>query len=168
MQVTKINNLTLATKQIEVEAKKIDKSYIIHPGAVCIIAIDNDKLILVKQFRETLQDTIVELPAGKIKSGELPIEAAKREMLEETGYICNDLIFVGSYYTTPGFSNQKLTFYFTDNLTKYLKQDVYGEDVDEQITLVLVDVKDFLQNADEIEDLKTIFAKQVINEYYIN
>ena len=97
---------TLSTEQIfngkvvslqvdEVElpnGKRAKREIIKHPGAVAIIAITEDKkIILVEQYRKALERTIVEIPAGKLEKGEEPAECAKRELEEETGYDCETL-----------------------------------------------------------------------------
>jgi ADP-ribose pyrophosphatase len=68
------------------------------PSVICCILNQNDEFILVKQFRQSLEMVTIEMPAGSIENGENPFEAAKREILEETGYCC-DLIKVGKNYS---------------------------------------------------------------------
>ncbi len=60
-----------------------------HPGAVAVLAItEENKMVLVRQYRKALERVLVEIPAGKLEKGEAPIETAKRELEEETGYVC--------------------------------------------------------------------------------
>ena len=68
--------------------KEAFREVIRHPGAVCVVPItDNGEVIFVRQFRYPFSSEIIELPAGKLDKGELPINAAKRELMEETGVI---------------------------------------------------------------------------------
>ena len=82
-----------------------------HPGAVAVLAIRNDKMIVVEQYRKPLGKSEIEIPAGKLDPGELPEAAAMRELEEETGYTTEKLIPLGSYYTSPGFADEIIYVY---------------------------------------------------------
>ena len=93
--------------------KRAKREIIKHPGAVAIIAITEDKkIILVEQYRKALERTIVEIPAGKLEKGEEPAECAKRELEEETGYDCETLELINSLDTSPGFADEIVDVYF--------------------------------------------------------
>ncbi len=156
MRTIKHNNLRICDNN--------KQSYIDHQGAVAVIAIDKGKIVLVKQYRLALNQVILEIPAGKIEANESALDAAKRELHEETGYITDELKFVGKYYTTPGFSNQVLHFYYTDSILKINSQKIYGVDDNEQIKVELVELKKFI-NEKNIIDFKTEYAKKVIYEH---
>lgn len=87
-------------------------------------------------------------------------EAAKRELEEETGYIAKDLELITNMYGSPGFSNEKLTIYFTDQLS----EGTLNLDDDEFVELHKVPVKDIkaLLDSNEVEDAKTIIGLQHI------
>ena len=87
-----------------------------HSGGVVILAVKEDKILLVKQFRYPLREVMFELPAGKLEAGEDPFEAAKRELEEETGYCANKWTNLGYVYTSPGYSNEKLYLYKAEDL----------------------------------------------------
>jgi ADP-ribose pyrophosphatase len=89
-----------------------------HPGAVCVLALLDDKMLVVEQYRKALGRSLVEIPAGKLEPGEDPLEAAKRELEEETGYRCDSLRLVSSFYTSPGFADELLHLYVAENLVK--------------------------------------------------
>ncbi len=164
MQVTRKNNLELVTYNV---AEDEEKTFVMHQGAVAIIAVKDEHIILVKQYRYPIGELLLEIPAGKIESGETALQTAQRELLEETGFQSNNLEYIGEFYTTPGFSNQNLHFYFTDQLTKKVMSDVYGVDSDEEIKVVLMKLDEFV-NGQTIRDMKTEYAKKVINERYSN
>ena len=83
-----------------------------HPGAVATLAItDEEKLILVRQFRKPLEKTTLELPAGKLDPGEAPEVCARRELEEETGYQAGKVEHLVSFYTSPGFADEVLHLY---------------------------------------------------------
>lgn len=88
-----------------------------HPGAVAVVAILNDRLLLVDQYRQAMGRAELEIPAGKLEKGEDPLEAARRELQEETGYTCNKIKLLHSFYTSPGFANEIIHLYVAEELT---------------------------------------------------
>ena len=88
-----------------------------HPGAVAVIALHDNKMIVVEQYRKPLEKSQVEIPAGKLDAGEHPLEAAKRELEEETGYTSESIRHVCSFYTSPGFADELLHLYVAEQLT---------------------------------------------------
>src|SRR5690606_35813809 len=92
--------------------KTSSREIIKHPGAVAVIAItEEEKILLVEQYRKALERTLIEIPAGKLEKGEDPRESAKRELMEETGYTCENLEHITSFYTSPGFANELVHIY---------------------------------------------------------
>src|SRR5262249_24603852 len=80
-----------------------DREIVEHPGAVAIVAVDNDgKVALVRQRREAVREYLLELPAGTLEAGESPLESARRELEEETGLTGGTRRELGAVYTTPG------------------------------------------------------------------
>ena len=128
--------ISLQVDEVELpNGKKAKRELIKHPGAVAIIAItDENKLVLVEQYRKALQRTIVEIPAGKLEKGEEPLECAKRELEEETGYECKSIELVTSFYTSPGFADEIVHVYLATGLTK--KENAAGLDEDEFVNLL--------------------------------
>ena len=134
-----------------------------HPGAVAVIAITDEKrIVLVEQYRKALERTIVEIPAGKLEKGEVPEICAKRELEEETGYECRTLELVTSFYTSPGFADEIVHVYLAKGLTK--KEDAASLDEDEFVNLeeiTLEQAKEYIKEQ-KIFDAKTIFAVQYL------
>ncbi len=144
----------------DIETANGYKSYrevILHNGGVVIVALkDDDKILLVKQYRYPLKSTNLELPAGKLEIGENPDEAAIRELEEETGYRAKTWKSLGYINTTPGICTEKLYLYFAKDLT------FVGEHPDEGEVIKceeykLSDIFDMIKNG-EINDSKTICA----------
>ena len=75
-----------------------------HPGGVAIAALnERDELLMVRQFRYPFRTVLLELPAGKLEPGEIPLEAAKREQKEETGTQAEEYLSLGKYFATPAY-----------------------------------------------------------------
>lgn len=112
----KILNLRVDT--VELENQKYAKREIVeHKGASAIIAInEKNEIILVKQYRKAVEDFLYELPAGLINVAEEPIECALRELREETGYEAQTITKIYEFYSSPGFSNEKIYLFKAENL----------------------------------------------------
>ncbi len=90
-----------------------------HPGAVLIVPLLNkDEVIFIRQFRPVINSYIYELPAGTLEKGEKPIQCAKREIVEETGYAGNRFVKMGKIYPVPGYSTEVITIFKALQLTK--------------------------------------------------
>lgn len=89
-----------------------------HPGAVAVLALIDGKMLVVEQYRKPLERVQVEIPAGKLEPGEDPLEAAVRELEEETGYRAARLTHLQSFSTSPGFAEEVVHLYFADELLK--------------------------------------------------
>lgn len=126
-----------------------------HIGAVCVVPITEDgKVILERQYRYPLDSVITEIPAGKLDSKtEDPLEAAKRELREETGYVAEDWTDIGDFYSAPAYSDELIHMY----LAKGLKKGERDLDEDEFINVIeipLEEAKDAVLKG-EITDAKT-------------
>lgn len=125
-----------------------------HSGGVVILAVQNDEVLTVEQFRYPLKKTSIELPAGKLEKNENPDDAAKRELQEETGYIANEWDSLGYIYTTPGFCDEKLYLYLAQDL-EFVKEK---PDEDEILQAKKTPIKDIYNmiHSGMINDSKTI------------
>ncbi|MDA8226144.1 MAG: NUDIX hydrolase [Desulfitobacterium hafniense] len=86
-----------------------------HPGAVAVVAIKDGKVILVRQYRYPINSETLEIPAGKLESGEEPVICAQRELREETGYR-GSMTHLGTFYTTPGFTDEVMHLFLAKDL----------------------------------------------------
>ena len=126
-----------------------------HPGATAIVPlISPDEVVLIKQFRYCTGKTLWEIPAGTLEPGELPIECAKRELMEETGYAAGKIEPMGGFYTSPGFCTEFLHLFIATELEP-CEADL---DDDEQLTVHRIRIEEALDKIDsgEIVDAKTI------------
>ncbi|WP_077326814.1 NUDIX hydrolase [Virgibacillus siamensis] len=141
------------------DGKTAKRELIKHPGAVAIIPITKDrKIVFVEQYRKPLEKSLVELPAGKLEPGEKPEITAVRELEEETGYTTGSLQFIASFYTSPGFADELMYLYMTEELEP-LKNAVSGDDDEfvELLELTLDEAKQYVREQ-RIHDAKTNYA----------
>jgi len=140
--------------------KTSSREIIKHPGAVAVIAItEEEKILLVEQYRKALERTLIEIPAGKLEKGEDPRESAKRELMEETGYTCENLEHITSFYTSPGFANELVHIYQATGLKQERELQL---DEDEFVSVMEVTYDEALNLVKEqkIFDAKTMYAVQ--------
>lgn len=127
-----------------------------HPGAVAVLAVHEGKMLVVEQYRKPMERSLVEIPAGKLEPGEDPAEAAIRELEEETGFRCESVRPVASFYTSPGFADEILHLYVAEGLT----EGVANPDEDEFLDFSAIDLATAKRYIAEgrIRDAKTIAA----------
>lgn len=134
-----------------------------HQGAVAIIAVTPDqRFLMVEQFRKPLEKQLIEVPAGKLESGEAPDLCALRELEEETGFTTNHLELVTSFYTTPGFCDELIYLYFTDQLVPLEEKKALDEDEFVDLHTMTMEELDQAIVDRRIHDLKTMYAVQLL------
>lgn len=96
------------------------REYIRHVGAACVVPVDADgNIIIEKQFRYPFNAVLTEIPAGKLDSKEEPhLEAALRELKEETGFTAEQMIYLGEFYPTCAYSDEIIHMYLATGLVK--------------------------------------------------
>jgi len=95
-------------------AQNIRREIVFHPGAAAILAFDHEgRVLLEKQYRHAAGQELWEIPAGLINPGETPAEAARRELAEETGWQATFVQPCLVFYTSPGFTNERLYLFHT-------------------------------------------------------
>ena len=119
--------------------------------------IEENKIVLVRQYRFPAKKSLREIPAGKLEEREKPIEGAKRELLEETGYFTKNLKKMAEFFVSPGYSTEYMYLFLAKNLKK--RKQNFSED--EKIEKVKIfSLKEILEMIEEkkIVDEKTILA----------
>ena len=150
---------------IEPNGKEARRDIVRHNGSVVILAVDDSKskkdpmIVLERQYRHAAGQFLWEVPAGKMDAGEKRLPAAKRELLEETGYKAKRWTKLVRYYASPGFLDEWMQVFLAEGLTAGKAQP----EEDEQIELRLVPLSELLKRIDagEILDGKTLVAVQL-------
>ena len=128
-----------------------------HPGSVAIVGVTTDgNVLLLRQSHHAIGRALLGIPAGTLELGETPEACARRELEEETGYRAGQLTQLASYYTSPGYTNERMTIFHAGDC-----EPVEGEiDPDELIrvtTMPLMDVSGLLETGpDQVQDAKTL------------
>lgn len=156
--------IDLQVDEVQLPNGKTSKRELIkHPGAVAVIALTPEgKIVMVEQYRKALEKSIVEIPAGKLEPGEEPIITAARELEEETGYGCETLEHLISFYTSPGFADELVHLYIAKDITRI--EEARELDEDEFVDLIEVTMEEALGLIKEkrIYDAKTAYAVQYL------
>ncbi|MDG6934059.1 MAG: NUDIX hydrolase [Nitrososphaerota archaeon] len=93
--------------------REITYDLVEHPGAVAVLPVTQDgQILLERQYRHALGVSILEIPAGTLEPGEKPVECAKRELIEETGFAAVSIRKLGVIYMAPGYSNEVIHIFF--------------------------------------------------------
>jgi ADP-ribose diphosphatase len=133
-----------------------------HPGAAAVVPFlsspreEDPQILLLKQYRYAAERFLYEIPAGRLSPGESPIDCARRELLEETGCSSEEMAPLLSFYTTPGFTDERISAFMATGLT-------HGEtrhETDEFISVVVLPLSEVLGmiRKGEISDAKTALS----------
>ncbi|MGE5363636.1 MAG: NUDIX hydrolase [Bacteroidota bacterium] len=108
----------LQVDEIEYDSgnKGVRETAIHNGGAVIVPVTEDGKIVMISQYRYPLKQVLLELPAGKLEINEDPMECARRELEEETGYKSANIVKLGSIFTTPGFCTEELHIYMAKDL----------------------------------------------------
>lgn len=146
------------------DGKKGYRELVNHPGGVGIVALtDDNKILMVRQYRKPIEKDIIEIPAGKLEKGEDPLVCGKRELEEETGYRAKEFVSLGYLYPSPGFANEVTHLYLAWGLEK----GNVNPDEDEYLDILKLPVNDIYSAImkNEINDAKTVIGFFKAMEY---
>lgn len=144
--------------------KQTERIVVRHSGATCVLAVtDDERVVLVRQWRYATGGALLEVPAGKLDAGEDPAECALRELAEETPYSAEHVEFILKFFTAPGFCDEIIHLYRAINIRP---DSTLSPDQDEFVETVLLNRTQAQAAIDngEICDGKTLIALQ----YWLN
>lgn len=148
--------ITVKVDQVEMPDGKVSARELVnHPGGVGVVALtENREVILVKQYRKSIETSIYEIPAGKLDPGEDPRDCGIRELEEETGLIANNFEYLGFVYPSPGFTDEKTHIFLATDL----KQGESHLDPDEYLDVVRMPIEEVEEKIlkNEMNDAKTV------------
>lgn len=133
----------LTTRRFSVERREypgpggrdIVREVVIHPGAVVVLPLlDRDRVVMIRNYRHSVEQELLELPAGTREPGEEPIVTAARELEEETGYRAGQLSLLTEFYTSPGLLTERMYAFLAEELTPVDARPEDGEIITVQVT----------------------------------
>ncbi|WP_425540151.1 NUDIX hydrolase [Microaceticoccus formicicus] len=156
----KILNLRVDT--VELPNRKYSKREIVeHGSSVVIIPImDDNSVLMVKQYRKAIDKVVLEFPAGLVESGEDPKEAALRELQEEVGYTANKIEYIYDFYTSPGFTDERINVFVASDL---IPSDMVCDE-DEFLEIVKIDLNELIE---KLHNYELFDAKAIIGAQYL-
>lgn len=135
------------------------RDVVVHGPAVAIVAVgSDDHLTLVRQRRVPAGGPLLELPAGGIDEGESPLDAARRELAEETGLHGGEWVEAATFFTTPGYSDEKMHLFVATGL----EQGEARPEGSEEIELVRVPIGEVPSLVEACEDAKTLVGLHLL------
>jgi ADP-ribose pyrophosphatase len=157
VEIYRGKRLSVERKVVTLPGGSTRERLVVHPGdAVAVLPIREDGCCyLIRQYRFALDRSICEVPAGTMEPGEIPLETAHRELIEETGMQALTFIPRGFIFTTPGFTDERIHLFEAHGLTP---SDAYHPDEDEVIERVMIplaEVEAMIADG-RINDAKTI------------
>jgi ADP-ribose pyrophosphatase len=149
----RIINVQVDTVELP-DGKTAQREVVRHPGAVVIVPLtEQGEVVMVRQYRHPTGEILLELPAGKRDGDEAPLDCARRELEEETGYSANEWQVICSFYTSPGFCDELLYLVLAKGLVMGKAHPDEGEFID-VVTLPLAEACRMVLSG-EIKDGKT-------------
>lgn len=139
------------------QGRSVTREIVRHPGAVLAVPVlDDGRIVMVRNERIAVDRTLLELPAGKLEPDEAPIDAARREVEEETGYHAGRMTPLATYFTSPGFADELVHAFVAESLVHVGQRLEPGERIEVELVEPADAIEMTLRGA--IVDAKTIAA----------
>jgi 8-oxo-dGTP pyrophosphatase MutT (NUDIX family) len=144
------------------DGSRASREVVVHPGAVCVIPHDGRVVYLVEQPREAVgEPALLELPAGKLDvEGETPLECAQRELAEEIGKSAGDWRELKTFYTSPGFTNERVWLFLATELYDTPER----RSTDERIEIVEFPLTEIDRAIERCEDAESLIGLLVLKQ----
>jgi 8-oxo-dGTP pyrophosphatase MutT (NUDIX family) len=134
------------------DGEEAEREIVAHPGAVCMLALEDDRLWLVRQPREAVgEEALLELPAGKLDGAD-PLETAKRELAEEIGKGARSWEHLATFYTSPGFAQEQVHAYLATDLYDERREAEENERI-EVVEAPLAELDDVIRRCRDAKSL---------------
>ncbi len=154
--------IDLKRQEVTVKSGTSWREIIVHSGGAVVIAVTGPrKIAMIRQFRKPAEKVMFEVPAGKIDPGEEPVDAAIRELKEETGFTASSVRYLTRFYPTVGYSREVLYLYLMEGLTPGDTDFDENEAIDME-EWSIDDLHEMVMRG-EIDDAKTIIAIEYAN-----
>jgi 8-oxo-dGTP pyrophosphatase MutT (NUDIX family) len=136
------------------DGDEAEREVVAHPGAVAVVAHDGERLFMVRQPREAVDEPdLLELPAGKLdEEGESPLDTAKRELAEEIGKGARSWTHLKTFYTSPGFTDEACHVYLATDLYDQSAEAHENERI-EVVDFPLTEVDDAIERCEDAKSL---------------
>jgi ADP-ribose pyrophosphatase len=146
------------------DGKTVRLDIVDHVGAVTLVPVDDQKRVwFVRQYRHAAGEVLLELPAGMVEPGELPLDCARREIREEIGMAAGQIELIGEFYLAPGYSSEFMRVFLATDL----HPDPLPGDADEFISIepIPLDVALRMIENGKIRDAKTLASLMLAKRY---
>jgi ADP-ribose pyrophosphatase len=153
------NKLFTITEELarDPDGFEIHRFIVRHPGSAVMLAVDEeDRMLLVRQFRLPAGKELWELPAGRLDPGESPLESAQRELREETGYLAKTWTHLVTFWPSPGYVGEKMDIFLARDLTAG-PQNLMDDERIRFEWFSVPQIREMIRNG-EIEDGKTLIG----------
>jgi len=145
--------------------RRYTREVVVHPGAVVVLGLlANEQIVLIRNRRYAVGETLLELPAGTLEKNEDPMNCAGRELLEETGYLAGRLKPIGTYFTSPGILSEKMYAYAAYDLQERKTALEEGEEIEVEPTAYDEALR--MIGDGRIQDAKTIATLLMYDRYH--
>jgi len=142
---------------------EIHRSIVRHPGSAVMMVAEKGRILLVKQFRLPAEQYLWELPAGRLDPGEDALQAAQRELREETGYQAENWINLAEFWASPGYVGEKMHVFLATGLAEGRQEPMEDERIEMQ--WFSADEVGRMVRAGEIKDAKTMIGYFMYLDY---